>query len=152
MKLTVKLIGVFLLFLSVSFLGYLKAYSKREYIKRLKAIKEALIKTENMLKTGVLSRKKILTTAFNRIDSFICYCDGAVIDDKAMNGELKKTLESFFYEFGRGNMTAELTRIDGIKEALSCEISLKESEYNKGAKLWRTSGVCAGLAIGIMLI
>lgn len=152
MNMIIKTAGVVLITLGSTVFGFLKSYSKRDYIDRLKAIDSALLSAQIMLNYGMLSRQKILSNAFFRVDGFTLFCDGAEIFDKSMSREINDALNGFLKDFGRGDIDTEQIRIDRVRRLLLDEISLKETEYKTDGKIWRTAGICAGLAVGIMLI
>lgn len=152
MKLIIKLAGMVLIVLCFSMLGFLKALSKREYIKRLKSIDSSLIRASSLLKYGTFNRQKILETAFLRVPGFSISAEGAEIKDKMMSKDISTMLNLFLKDFGSVDTACELTRIKGNRDTLLREIKRLEDEYKTVGKLWRTAGVCAGLALGIMLI
>ena len=147
-----KLCGIAAIFLSFSLLGVLKAYSKKAYISRLKRIKSALFKTDDMLCGGADNRARILKTAFGGIEGFYISDNGISLADKAVKGEARDWLCGFLGEFGSGDLALERQRIKRVCDKLSSLIENEEKDYAAYAKIWQTAGVCAGLGASIMLI
>ena len=147
----IKTAGIVLIILGSTAFGFFKAYSKRDYINRLKALDSALMSAKSMLSYGALNRQKILLNALCGVENFNP-CDGAGFSDKLMSRELNAALNGFLRDFGRGDTVTEQSRIDSVRKLLLDDISLKEAEYKTDGKIWRTAGVCTGLALGIMLI
>ena len=152
MKLAFRIIGIILIFLFSAYLGFFKAFSKREYIKRLKKTVLALSKAENMLRTGATSRDEILSASFSAVEKLRQVGGKTVVDDNQMREDIKSMINSFFCEFGSGDTISESQRIGGLKKELEEEICREEAEYAKVGKIWRTAGICAGLMAAIMLI
>ncbi len=138
MKFLFKVFGIVLVFLCVAFLGLFKSFSKRDYIRRLKKTVSALEKADNMLRTGATKREKILSKSFE--------------DAQLLNIPESDLLNAFFRDFGSGDLITEHKRIQELKKELLAEICREEAEYAKSGRLWRTAGVCGGLAVCIMLI
>lgn len=143
-----KYTGIFTVALCLSVLGFLKSYSKREQIKRLKSLDLALSRADDMLRLGVQSRGEILGVCFGREANAGKYI---VFPDKAV-GEIGTIVDKFLSEFGSGDIQLEHSRISRVKRELAALISTQEAEYAQFDKIWRATGVCAGLCIGIMLI
>ncbi len=139
MRAVIKFTGIVLVFCGFAFFGFFKSFSKREYIRRLKEIISSLDMADNMLRLGALSREKILKTSFSEID-------------KPMPPKINRCLNAFFSDFGSGDTQTERGRIRSLKKELLSEIDRQEAEYKSSGRLWRTAGVCTGLAICIMLI
>lgn len=147
----IKLVGVVITVLCPAFFGFSRARSKRNYIERLRTVDSALLSAANLLKYGNLSRRKLLETAFYRVEGFV-FGEKPEISDPDMSEELSEALNGFLTEFGSGDKTAEQARINGIRHTLLEELDRQKEEYLKSGKLWRTIGVCSGLALGIILI
>lgn len=152
MKLTVKAAGVVLVFLCFTLYGFFKSFSKKDYIKWLKKIDLALIKTENLLRQGNLNREGILKAAFSKVEGFNIYLDSAEIKNKDISDDLLLLLNTFLSDFGRNDTETELSSAEKVRQAVLEGIASKQEEYSTTGKLWRTAGICAGLAVGIMLI
>ena len=151
-KFAVKFFGVILIFLCFAVSGFSAAKSKREYIRRLKSINCSLKKAENLINLGTLSRGKILANAFFGIENLRFCRDGAQISDSTMNDDIKGLIEVFFREFGSGDILAEQERIRALSSEITAEISRQEEEYTGKGRLWRTAGICAGMALAVMII
>lgn len=143
-----KYAGIFAVALCLSVLGFIRSYSKKEQIKRLKALDSALSRADDMLRLGVQSRGEILRECFGK--------EANTAVNVAFTGkmavEINAAFDKFFYEFGSGDRQLEHNRISRVKNELATSISAQEAEYAQFGKIWRTAGVCAGLCIGIMLI
>lgn len=143
-----KCIGVLTVVLCLSVLGFLKSYSKREQIKRLKALDSALSRANDMLRLGVQSRGEIIGECFGQVANTSV---NVAFTDKTA-GQANAVLDKFLSEFGSGDRELEYSRINRVKKELAALISANEAEYEQFSKIWRTTGVCAGLCLGIMLI
>ena len=149
MRYLIKYFGIITVVFCLSVLGFLKAYLKRQSIKRLEDLYAALSRADDMLNLGISGRDEIISECFSKID-------GLNFPDKAQPqlkppGDVGETLNAFFNDFGTGDRDTERCRINRLKVRLSEFISEEKSEYARLYKIWQTAGVCAGLAVGIML-
>ncbi|MBO4433810.1 MAG: hypothetical protein J5852_09810 [Clostridia bacterium] len=149
MRYLFKYFGIITVGFCLSFWGFLKAYSKRQYIKRLEDLYSAFSRAEDMLILGIPCREKIINECFGEIEGF--NTEGADLSFKPF-GKFEAALKEFFSEFGGGDRQLEHNRIKRIKRELSEIISGEKNEYARLSKIWQTAGVCAGIAAGIMFI
>lgn len=146
-----KYAGILSLVLCLSALGFIKTYSKREYIRKLKGIYGALSHMDDMLRLSGQTKERILTDCFGETAGFSRTPKGASISF-AEDDETGIIINRFLSEFGNGDLSLEQTRIDRVKNELKTRLLEQEREYTQFGKIWRTAGVCAGLVVGIMLI
>lgn len=149
MKYLIKYAGIVSVVVSLSLFGFFKTRVKKTYINRLKNISEGLQKADDLLKFGETNRDKILAACFGTELNFMSK-DGTF--GKSQNSELCGMLKEFSREFGSGDLVAEHRRIARLKHTVDGVTARAESEYAQFSKIWQTAGVCAGLALGIMLI
>lgn len=152
MKLLIKIIGVMVVIISFSSLGFFKSYSKKAYIIRLKKIYEAFVSAGNLLRLGADSREKILLSAFMETEGFKFSAGTVTFSDKCAKNELICHINTFLSEFGSGDFETERQRIERVCYTLKAELEAQKEEYERSHKIWQTLGVCAGLSIGIILI
>ena len=146
MRLFVKLAGITAIVLSCAGLGFLKSFSQREKIARLRKIDAALARADNMLRLGAGDREKIITQSFSGIDGI-----GAAAKSGRDNLSYR-CLDEFFREFGKGDVPTERQRINRVRYEIKEQLEREKRTYASSGKIWQTAGVCAGLSIGIMLI
>lgn len=147
-----KLGGIAAVVIGFSLFGASKAYAKKMNIIWLKSVAAALDTANDMLLAGASSKADILTRSFCKIGGFSA-ANGAIrIENKAVSSELSDALNAFLNEFGDGDTEHERRRIKRMAQKI-CELAKKaEEDYLATAKIWQTGGVCAGLAVGIMLL
>ena len=147
-----KGIGVLALVVCISGFGFFKADGIKDEIKRLKSVISALTKADNMVRCGGYNKEKILKTAFYGVNGFALKGGAAYVSDKAVSKEAEAIINAFFADFGGGDIPAERRRIAATKDELLKLLCEREKTCAAESKIWRTTGVCAGLALGIMLI
>ena len=146
MRFFVKLTGIAVIVLSCSIFGFLKSFSKRQEILRLQKIDAALTRADNMLRLGVGDRERILSESFSDIDGI------GFTEYGEKNNTAYACLNTFFREFGRGDIPTERQRINRLRYEIREQLEREKKAYASSGKIWRTAGVCVGLSIGIMLI
>lgn len=149
MRYLIKYAGIVSVAASLSLFGFFKTRLKKTYINRLKKISVGLQKADDLLKFGETNRERILAVCFGAEVDFMLK-DGILA--KPQSSELCGLLKEFSREFGSGDLVAEHRRIALLKHAVDGIAEREESEYAQFSKIWQTAGVCAGLALGIMLI
>ncbi|MBR4909948.1 MAG: hypothetical protein IKZ47_01330 [Clostridia bacterium] len=148
----VKLGGIIAVVIGFSLFGAAKAYSKKTDIKWLKSVAAALDSASELLLAGASSSADILSRSFGKVEGFFAANGVIRIENRALNAELADILNGFLNEFGKGDTEHELRRIKRVAQRL-CEFTEEaEADYCATAKIWRTGGVCFGLAAGIMLL
>lgn len=139
MRYLLKYAGIFTVVLCLSFTGFLKAYLKREEIRRLKRMRGSLCRAGDMLTLSNTDRRTIINECFGN-----SLKEGGT-------GKANEVMNSFLEGFGSGDISLELKRIERAKVEITELIAKGETEYAGLSKIWKTAGVCAGLAAGLML-
>lgn len=140
MRYLLKFAGISAAVICLSVSGFLKARLKKEEIKRLKAVFGAFCRAGDMLTLSNTDRRAIINECFSDL----------LKDGKT--GKANEIINSFFEGFGSGDTVIELNRIERAKRKTEELISKEEREYAAFSKIWRTTGICAGLAAGIIFI
>ena len=141
MRYLFKYTGILAVVLCLSLLGFIKSRLKREEIKRLKALEAAFSRADGMLLLGNKSRAEILSECF-----------GCVLKNGEIEGQAEGITNTFLKEFGSGDTALERSRIAQTKKEIASLALAAEKQYSQLSGIWRTAGVCGGLAAGIMLI
>ena len=152
MKYVLKFAGIFAVVLCCSLSGFIRTRSKKEYIRRLKKIDAGLSRADDMLRLGGGGKSAILSACFSDVEGFTVSADGAVISPAAAGKEAADLLNPFFAGFGSGDELFEHRRIARTRHLLCEVLSREEKGYAQFARIWQTAGICAGFALGIMLI
>ena len=152
MRLFIKLTGIAVIVLSCSLLGFIKSFLKKENILDLEKVGDALTRADNMLRLGTGDRKTILSASFADVQGFCTHETGTNFSFNSRNNFLSKCITEFFNEFGRGDVELERQRIERVKLEINEELEKEKNTYASSCRIWRISGVCIGLTIGIMFI
>ena len=143
-----KYTGILAVVACLSLSGFIKSRLKRTEIARLKALEAAFVRADDMLTLCNKNREEILRECFFKATEG---GDNGTRSIAPPAGAAKIT-DKFLKEFGSGDKDLEHNRITLAKSEISSLISCAEAQYTNLSKIWQTAGVCAGLALGIMLV
>ena len=152
MKMLIKILGVLVITVSISLFGFLKSYWERSYISLLGKIAKALASVDAALRLTADCRERILSSSFDGVDGFCMHNGDAHFINKNISDTLCSEINTFFRDFGSGDIILERQRIKRVSGVIKTAIEKEQKEYAATHKLWQTVGVCAGLMLGIMLI
>ena len=152
MKYLLKFAGIFAVVLCCSLSGFIRTRAKKEHIKRLKKIDAALSHADDMLRLSSGGKSAILSACFSGVEGVTVSGEGAFIPASAAGKEIADLINPFFSGFGSGDELFEHRRIARTRHLLGEALSREEKGYAQFAKIWQTAGICAGFALGIMLI
>lgn len=148
----VKILGVLVITVSISLFGFLKSYRERSYIRLLERIAEALARVDVALRLTADCRERILASSFDGVDGFYIHNGDAHFINKTVPDTLCSEINTFFRDFGSGDIILERQRINRVLSIIKTATEKEQKEYAATHKVWQTVGVCAGLMLGIMLI
>lgn len=151
MSIIIKILGCVLVFTAASAFGMNASvkYLKRQ--KKLKTISDGLIKMQCVIKSGGFDRIRLIGNCFDEKD--ITVSGGEIrINPEYLLKEDIEILEIFFKSFGLSNTENEINNIGIAVKLTEIQYDKAALAAKKNAPLFKTLGICAGLALCIFLI
>ena len=146
-----KLFGALLIFSACTLFGFYKSYELKSRTEALKDICSGLDLMSIQINSGQ-ELPYILKRCFKECPDIICNGDKVTVDSGRLKSTDAEPLKKLFLTIGQSNSENELKKISFCKAETEKNLRLSETAYNEGAKLRQSLGICAGLALGIMVI
>ena len=149
---TVKFIGVLLVVLSCSLIGFLKSRCVLLRVKKLSAFCDGTEQLFEYIEQGNYELKTALKTAFIKCEFINFEKTEANCCDNDLIAEDKLLINNFMRSLGYSSKKAECDRIKTFGHLMQKRLQQAEKDMLQKSKIYQTFGICIGLAIGIFLI
>ena len=147
----IKALGIVLTVVSGAMIGFLKSRSLIDRHKKLALLLDGTNIFLNFVEQSEYELEFAVKNAFCKCEflefkdnKFLC-CDTNLKSDKFF-------IEEFFACLGCSTKKVECERINHFKTKLKSHIDEAKSNAMQKSQVYQTLGICAGLAIGILLI
>ena len=152
MQFGIRFLGIVIIFLSSSYFGFYRAALLEKRLSELKKIYSCIDLLKERISHMPQETDAIYDCCFKNCES-VKICDGRLYTDgNILKCEDKAVLEEFFGSFGKSDSKSEYSKAVLCLKLLSKQISATQEEVNRKTRIWRISGICAGLAGAILLI
>lgn len=149
--LIVKFLGTILIVFSCSIIGFLKSYSLVLRCKKLSQLLDGVNALYENIDQGGNTLDVAIKNSFINCDFLLCEYGLFVCADASLKND-KILIEDFFNKLGSSTKKIECDRINNFKIKLKNQLKNAQSESDQKSKIYKTLGVCVGLAIAILLI
>ena len=148
----IKLVGILLIIICCSMVGYLKSSHIKNRVKKLGLIYEgAQLLFENIqqgkYELGKAVKKSFIKCGFIKFEKQNIFCE-----DADLSANDVKVVNEFLNSLGFSTKKIECDRIKNFGLLIQKRLSEAEAERAQKSKIYQTFGVCIGLLIGILLI
>lgn len=150
METVIKILGLLIVLLACSALGFLKSYEIKLKTKNLKG----LIVSLKQLSEYILCEKGEVKTLLNRcFGENVFYQNGNIdFDKKCYEKEVSELLEEFFFSLGKRDKKAENERTKFYIKLFENRLDLWENKASQLCKLYNSLGFFGGLFICIFFL
>ncbi|MBQ1279231.1 MAG: stage III sporulation protein AB [Acutalibacteraceae bacterium] len=151
MSYSLKLFGALAVVISLSSVGFLKADILKRRVLALNFTISAIGALSEFISYGSDERSVLLSkclgdrVAYN--SSGVAECNDADLDVSD-----KQIINEMLTKLGSGDVDGENRRIELCKTRLQTQLTAARRDYNDKSKVYRSIGVCAGLAFAIFII
>ncbi len=151
MAYSLKILGALAVFISLSSVGFLKADMLKRRVTAITFTIGALNTLSELMAYGSDERTVLLKRCFGER---ITYNASGVAEcaDADFNAYDKQILNETLLMLGSGDTDSECRRIELCTKRLQTNLEAAQREYSEKSKVYRSVGVCAGLAFGIFII
>lgn len=146
-----KLFGALLMFSACTLFGFYKAHELKSRTEALKSICSGLDLMYIQINSGQ-ELPCILKRCFKECPDIICNGYKVTVNPSRLKNTDIMPLDKLFSTLGQSDTDGELKKISLCKAETEKNLRISENAYNEGAKLRQSLGICAGLALGIMVI
>lgn len=166
----IKLMGVLLIVLSGAVSGSIASMRLKEQSVTANLVYSMMIRISVLLRYNALSVYEIISTLrgdnsfaelsflqnipteYNAGEDFSAEWSKAVEEDNTLRDEEKGILKSFGSAFGTTDVSGQQTLLEKTSEELKKICEIREAEYNKKGRLYRSVGILTGVMTGIALV
>lgn len=166
----IKLFGVLLIVISGAVSGVIASSRLREQARTANLLRSMMIRVAVLVRYNSLNVYEIISTlrgdnSFSELgflqyipieyisgEDFSAEWSKAVEGDSSLGDEEKSVLKSFGSTFGTTDANGQLTLIETTAEELKRICDVRESDYSRKGKLYRSVGMLVGVMTGIALI
>ncbi len=149
--LTVKLLGIVLIVVSSSFIGFLKSNSLTNRYKKLSLFYDGINILYDYIEQGGYELDIAIKNSFSKCvflkresDKLLCF-DADLKKDK-------KIIEEFFVCLGTCTKRVECDRINAFRQKIKTHLKEAQNDILQKSKIYQTFGICIGLTVAILLI
>ena len=146
-----KIIGLFILFISSCFLGFLKSYNLKMRAEKLKALCLSFEMLASRIKVEKTELERAVAVSFPKETVYIKE-NRAVINPDLLEKEDIALIEEFFESFGRRDINSEYNRVQLFASLLQKQRKEAEEKKEKLSKLYNSLGVLFGIFICIFFL
>ena len=146
-----KITGLFILFISSCFLGFLKSYNLKMRAEKLKALCLSFEMLASRIKAEKTELERAVAVSFPKETVYIKE-NRAVINPDLLEKEDIALIEEFFDSFGRRDINSEYNRVQLFASLLQKQRKEAEEKKEKLSKLYNSLGVLFGIFICIFFL
>ena len=146
-----KIIGLFILFISSCFLGFLKSYNLKMRAEKLKALCLSFEMLASRIKAEKTELERAVAVSFPKETVYIKE-NRAIINPDLLEKEDISLIEEFFESFGRRDINSEYNRVQLFASLLQKQRKEAEEKKEKLSKLYNSLGVLFGIFICIFFL
>lgn len=144
----IKFLGLVLIFLFCSMIGFSKAMSLRKRKERLETLIKCMTTLLEYVKIGNSERSCLIEKAFGNEFSL----EIGSVKEESLNQEDNAIFSEFFESFGKSEKQAEVEKINLYLNFLRENLKAAQEDSEKLSRLYSRSGVLIGLVVCIFLI
>lgn len=148
---TVKLLGIILIVISSSFIGFSKSYALSARYKKLSLFYDGINTLYEYIEQGGCELNIVIKNSFSKCaflsresDKLLCF-DADLKKDKAL-------IEEFFVCLGTCTKRVECDRINAFRQKIKTHLKEAQNDILQKSKIYQTFGICIGLTVAILLI
>ena len=146
-----KIIGLLILFISSSMLGFLKSYNLKMRAEKLKGLCLSFEMLASRIKAEKTELERAVLLSFSE-DTVYIKESKAVINPALLEKEDISLVEEFFESFGRRDINSEYERVLLFASLLQKQRKDAEEKKEKLSKLYNSLGVLFGIFICIFFL
>ena len=148
----VRLLGVVIIVLSSSLIGFLKSNSLVLKSKKLSLLLDGVNTLYEYVEQEGCELFKAIEISFSKCNFLLLENNEILFCDSDLKNDEKQEIIEFFNNLGSSTKKIECDRINafGLKLKKMCDSA--QNQVSQRCKIYQTSGVCIGLVIGILLI
>ena len=146
-----KIIGLFILFISSCFLGFLKSYNLKMRAEKLKALCLSFEMLASRIKAEKTELERAVAVSFSKETVYIKE-NRAIINPDLLEKEDIALIEEFFESFGRRDINSEYNRVQLFASLLQKQRKEAEEKKEKLSRLYNSLGVLFGIFICIFFL
>ena len=147
-----KLIGVLLIVLSCSAVGFLKSKSVCLRVKKLKLLHSGINSLFEYIEQDKYELKPAIENAFLKCNFITFENSNICCIDNDLTIEDKNLINDFLKSLGCSSKKSDCDRIKAFASLVQKNLTTAETERVQKSKIYQSFGVCIGLALGILLI
>lgn len=144
-----KLLGMLMLFMSCAAYGFFKAALLEQRYKRLDRICRCMDELHSRIFHSSLELDRLMYASFGESRDSLVAREQSV---GMLKCEETALLEEFLSALGSGDTESECSRILLYKSLFEAHRDSALSDCESGCRLWRTAGICVGVATCIFLM
>lgn len=149
---TVKITGIILLVAVCSMWGFLKSFSLNARCKKMSAFCDGLDTLYVHIEQGGCELDAAIKNSFCKCDFITVEKGKALCKDSDLTFDDKAVINDFLSSLGKSAKKAECDRIISFSHSIKKRLNDAECDAVQKSKLFKTFGVCIGLALGVLLI
>lgn len=145
-----KFLGLIIIFCLPLHLGFSAAKSLKKRAESLSFLCKTMQELKERLRYEGSERNRLISDVFGSLDFLENNSESGIFE--GLTDSDRVIFKEFLDEFGYGDKSTELKRIDLYISQLYKQRSQAEKDSQEQGKLYRTIGASAGLAVCILLI
>ena len=148
---SLRIFGALAVVLSLSATGFLKADLLKRRVTAIGNMIGALNTLRELIAYGNDERETLIGKCFGK---GVSYGSHGVLEcnDTDLNVSDRQIINEMLHSLGSGDIASENRRIELCVKRLQTQLEAARREYSDKSKVYRSLGVCAGLAFGIFII
>ncbi len=146
-----KGIGLLLIFVSASLLGFFYAFRVKKRVKKIEGICTSVKLLANDIKIGSGSKEELILKRFSKESAYFS-AGKPIVNRSFLKTEEADVLEEFLIELGCRDRTFEYKRATSYLNQLEEILKKAAAESDKICKLYCSMGMLVGVMLCILLI